>query len=286
LAQDANPIVLHPTRHLAHEMVALRLLTAAAALAPAAALQVREEACECLTYREAFNEKTHMFSCKHLGEDMCSTVYNLQENYCINSKDETSGIQQCYVDGSCQHLNGGARINDKVSTKICDPSKGDRLMSSLSLEQLFGLARQFELDVGMMLKLAYPKSKGEKWTDAKKFWWRTEYGWGVLGKRKAAKSARDLEELGYGALTSAEANMLQVAESQARVFFPSESGEPPYGVVQGHRAYEIKTNYTYAQEQIMKGNRLQAHPGLYHTVHCLIGCEDKDDAIAVKSATA
>merc|ERR1719414_2526672 len=157
-------------------------------------------------------------------------------------------------------------------------------MNSLSLEQLFALARQFDVDPGVLLKLAYPSSKGEKWTEAKKFWWRTEYGWEILGKRKAAKTARELEEIGYGALTSAEANMLQIADSQARVFFPSETGEPPYGVVQGHRAYEIKTNYTYAQEQIMKGNRLQAHPSQYHIVTCVIGCEAGADAIAVKKA--
>lgn len=201
----------------------------------------KPDPCKCLNWKEVFNSgkaKCGMGMEHFRQEDMnlahrrlisnkwndglCDMLYSsLNSTSCANANMGEREGQWCYVKSGCGKLNQGWRIpgNDKkwsMSVKLCTEGQ-DTMLKDMMPPQMKLFATKNQVDVGMLMKMAYPTVVGHKWDDVKKFW----------------STNRDEMEI------FPRARAEEIALTGAPVIWGSKKGNV-FGVTQGKTAYKIE----------------------------------------------
>lgn len=219
--------------------------------------------CSCMDWHEAYNDhgvkcglgheftkfggaKVMPFFPKEVQREFCDLLYErLPGNMCFKVGYQTqSTASWCYVDSECK----GARPvpNSTAAIKVCKQGV-DTLSSSKTIEELAKLAKESDIDMGLVLMLSFPQYRGAAWGDVEGFFMEN-------GKpTKQGVSELDLQEVVY---------------SQSPVFFDSGNGHPPHMLVNGTKVYRVDFS-----ETIKKNGFSWDKPGEIEAITCERGCE-------------
>eukprot|EP00747_Dinoflagellata_sp_TGD_P185202 gnl/TRDRNA2_/TRDRNA2_41620_c0_seq1.p1 gnl/TRDRNA2_/TRDRNA2_41620_c0~~gnl/TRDRNA2_/TRDRNA2_41620_c0_seq1.p1 ORF type:complete len:310 (+),score=57.81 gnl/TRDRNA2_/TRDRNA2_41620_c0_seq1:109-1038(+) len=219
-----------------------------------------DSSCECLGWREAYHSyfvqcgQGHEMdmlamprhSLHHIGRnnELCEIFFGRlpNDNFCMNEDFPSSNKQWCYVSPHCKDgkelpearglggfYNSPSKEDGEPRTKTCEQNK-DRFFADLTVEELNVYAAKHELDVGLLMKFAYPTlGGGMKLANVLPFWNLNSTV--ALGK-KAPPSVKPLEGM--------QRSMLETyATAGLTVFIDSDSGHPPYGIMEGQSLYIV-----------------------------------------------
>jgi len=132
-----------------------------------------------------------------LAGDCAAFFFKSSHNYCVNwnyNSSETPGQQWCYVSSQCTELGMGKTVNDELSYKTCTSS--DKKLADMPVYELQDIARKNDLDIVTLARWAYV-SPG-KWNQTSE------------DNRRVAKDSGLIH------------------------FYDSDTGKPPYRVIQGN----------------------------------------------------
>lgn len=231
--------------------------------------------CKCLNWKEVFASNKascgmglETFRQDLSGEDMgmpyrksisgkwddglCNILYSrLNSTGCANANMGERDGQWCYVNSGCGKLNEGWRVPGKdkkwsTSVKFCTEGQ-DNFLKDMMPGHLSKFARDHEVDVGFLMKMAYPTVQGQKWEDVKKFWSKNRDEMEIFPRARA-------EEI---ALTSAP------------VVWGSKS-QQSFGVTQGESAFQIDPTIVARLTADLK-----EVPHKLTRMTCLSGCPEK-----------
>jgi len=224
------------------------------------------DACECLQWRQVYrgarascgaaNEfrfflnstgaaaPERLFLARMLlGGEFCQRFYQaLHGNVCVNVNQGADEGQWCYVAPACTALGGGAPLpSAQVNWKRCGAQ--DHGLRGYSPEQLAALAREQDLDLGLLHKESYPLFKGHLWREVQAFW-------GLRGSVEDMPAALREE-------------MQRIADSgEPHSFDTAEDNHPPHRIVVGRRVYAVG----------LSASPDPAHPGTWCELSCLSAC--------------
>mmetsp|Transcript_56272 Transcript_56272/g.121261 ORF Transcript_56272/g.121261 Transcript_56272/m.121261 type:complete len:235 (-) Transcript_56272:191-895(-) len=224
----------------------------AAVLVSASALQistVNADACTCLDWKDAYSN--YGYSCEEMGFEFCSGFFmHMSGNLCVNQGIGAGNKTRewCYVSSACQQLNGDSEPSAQIAAKSCT-EEDDRLVDKTPVE-IDALCAKDDMDVGLMVKMAYVTPGQTRWNSAKTYF--------TTGSTNLA--AKQIGELAA------------VQESGSRTVIDSRDGHPPFAVVDGSKVYEVKMNMGYAIGQKILGRSLFEHPRRLNTMTCVSGC--------------
>jgi len=218
-------------------------------------------ACQCLSWKEVYSK--HGVECGAgqelafagglsmkplLGMEFCTHFYEkLSGSFCTNLHfNEQRTEQWCYVSSACQALNGGGAVGS-LKWKQCTVGQ-DAMLGEMTPEQVHQVAVAEDKDAGLVLKMAYPLYKqGLHWPDV-------------------------LKCLGGGA-GGPKCDALRAVQAMKRpVIFDSVDGHPPFGVVNGSRAFEARFTAWFFKTDQADPSLLFKHPGKMNEVSCVAGC--------------
>jgi len=227
----------------------------AALAVPAGALSVRRgnesraDACSCLGWVDAYTN--HGVSCEFLGEEYCKGFFRrVPDAVCVNDLPSEAPRQHCLVSGECRELNGGMPFGP-VSMKVCTQGQ-ERALADSPPPELFSLAKRLDLDIGLLVKMAYPVSRVASWEDAQGFWAKHRLEPRLLPEQLQAMQ---------GIMDSGKPHVID-----------SGDGHPPFAVVVGPKAYEISLNYPWLQLTSMLKRSIFDTPGKLTSVACVAAC--------------
>lgn len=189
----------------------------------------------------------------YIGDAFCKNYYERlpkEQNYCsnyhfVNRPNQPDGGQWCYVSSECQNLHGGNQVTTGISWKGCD-NKKDSMMRNMTLDQLQAWQASDDLDIGILVKFAYPVFEKIPWESVRAFF-------GLEGA--------PLEEHG--------AKMMQdIVDSKQPLVFSSVNGHPPFGVIVGDKTYEVRLTEGWEAQWNA------SHMGKITELVCVKGCGD------------
>eukprot|EP00416_Gambierdiscus_australes_P045621 CAMPEP_0171097496 /NCGR_PEP_ID=MMETSP0766_2-20121228/47579_1 /TAXON_ID=439317 /ORGANISM="Gambierdiscus australes, Strain CAWD 149" /LENGTH=255 /DNA_ID=CAMNT_0011556701 /DNA_START=59 /DNA_END=823 /DNA_ORIENTATION=- len=162
--------------------------SAGSSLSRTAVIEHPEQPCQCLNFKhtydsglawcgEALDVEKVEWGCDWFAAGFAGPLkkgivgvgkntLKMNHSYCINhdwSREMKQEGSWCYVSSSCQQLNGGKPVNQRVSWRKCVEGIDVRL-ADLPPAQLFALAHKHGVDPQNMVNLAYPwvgPSKGQ-----------------------------------------------------------------------------------------------------------------------------
>lgn len=92
-----------------------------------------------------------------------STFQRLDSTDCVNVNIGEDDGTWCYTDPLCQDLNGGGRVPGQLSWKKCRThSLTDKRLRDKTPEELEDFAKQVDLELAGLVRLAYPGSRASK----------------------------------------------------------------------------------------------------------------------------
>lgn len=259
---------------------ALRKLNPFKALAMRLEQRPEERNCECINWQDAYFKKGVTCGQGHEmahgnvdGAVQCRDFFErFDTNYCVNvGQSGVEDKQWCYVDSKCTNLKGGEHVSGaEVSWKHC--TEKDPKTRELAMEELVVLSKSQDMSLSLLVKMAYPTLQMEPVPTAER-WMFAQRAWGIHDGFPNATTAK------FGLATAQFDNMNEIAKrKQSIVILNSDAGYPPYGVVRGRRAYEIRAASAH--------NRDAKHPSTFTEARCLAGCSpwgwdpklERDDA--------
>mmetsp|Transcript_125607 Transcript_125607/g.228684 ORF Transcript_125607/g.228684 Transcript_125607/m.228684 type:complete len:946 (+) Transcript_125607:54-2891(+) len=108
--------------------------------------------------------------------ELCNEFFEkLDHRYCVIQdmsprRSDAGARTWCYVSSACQRLNGGASLGEgAASWKVCD-AREDAFLGSLAPAELVAQAEEHELNLGLLVKAAYPLEQA-LWSEVESFWW-------------------------------------------------------------------------------------------------------------------
>jgi len=103
-----------------------------------------------------------LFARQSLGKTHCLNFFKrLDNNFCVNMAPKKG--MWCYVSPECQELNGGKKVNEQVSYKVCNASQ-DQMMWKVPTRELVVIAAQRKLNTGFLFSQTAAVSKNY-WED-------------------------------------------------------------------------------------------------------------------------
>lgn len=242
-----------------HVLLLADLVVAAAALLRSGTSKgAPNAACNCLPWRDAYRRAGS--SCGQANElwtqrspkppmkkEFCTDFYErITWTSCTNINFHNRATKQwCYVSSRCKSLNGGKSIpNTEISWKTCTKGEDDLLVEKTP-EQLHVLAMRNDLNVGLVVKMAYPRE-----------WWRwnkVAYLFAPLGREKGERADLDRK------------NLLAAVESGRPMVLDSFNGHPPFVFVVNRTAYEVKPSM-WTLKKLMKQEDIWEHPSKVTTM--------------------
>mmetsp|Transcript_56273 Transcript_56273/g.121263 ORF Transcript_56273/g.121263 Transcript_56273/m.121263 type:complete len:235 (-) Transcript_56273:191-895(-) len=224
----------------------------AAVLVSASALQistVNADACTCLDWKDAYSN--YGYSCEEMGFEFCSGFFmHMSGNLCVNQGIGAGNKTRewCYVSSACQQLNGDSEPSAQIAAKSCT-EEDDRLVDKTPVE-IDALCAKDDMDVGLMVKMAYVTPDQTRWDSAKTYF---------------TTGSTDLD-------ASQIQELAAVQESGIRTVIDSVDGHPPFAVVDGSKVYEIVFHEDYAYVLLASGQNVFEHPGKLSNMTCVSGC--------------
>eukprot|EP00416_Gambierdiscus_australes_P033368 CAMPEP_0171108222 /NCGR_PEP_ID=MMETSP0766_2-20121228/68436_1 /TAXON_ID=439317 /ORGANISM="Gambierdiscus australes, Strain CAWD 149" /LENGTH=246 /DNA_ID=CAMNT_0011569683 /DNA_START=48 /DNA_END=785 /DNA_ORIENTATION=- len=224
-------------------------------LASASALQINQDACACVNWREAYRTGGATCGDGHelflatsgglpkaiarvlLGQEFCENFYKrIDDNFCVNlehghAPDAWYGGQWCYVSSECAAA-GPANGTHSLHVKLCHEGQ-DKLLRDSSPQELRRWSQEHDFDVGLLVKMAYPVDKEAKWPVVKEaFGSDTEAVLAVLAERTSTAPAA--------------AKLRAVLAAGKPVVLDSNDGHPPFAVVTGSEAYLVELDLPHS----------------------------------------
>jgi len=249
--------------HLRH------LRSAAAHRQPA--LEGSQDACGCLSWQHVYkargvkcgqgNElhvvtkslKPLWLAQKMVGDEFCEKFFHrIPASFCVNVDQNNApawwfGGQWCYVSSECKQLRGGHPVQGtNVSWKMCTDAQ-DETLREKTPEELDEIRGKLDLDLGLLVKFAYPVWQLEKWPHVESFFAPVN---GTL--MMYARGRR--------------ADLQRVVNSGIPMLFDSLDGHPPFYIVTGRKRYKINFKEGGLQSYIA------GHMGEVNNMTCLEGC--------------
>mmetsp|Transcript_77255 Transcript_77255/g.218671 ORF Transcript_77255/g.218671 Transcript_77255/m.218671 type:complete len:292 (-) Transcript_77255:77-952(-) len=227
------------------------------------------ETCQCLSWREAFrhggvtcggtkgpNEGTpdENKEAAEATKAFCTHFYEKATfSSCTNIKySRDDKAQWCYVSSGCTELNGGREVHgSELSWKVCRKGEDD-LLSSKSVEELFNVSRDSDLDFGLLAKMAYPVNTGMKWADVK--------GMLLHGVPTGHKGTN--------------VRLQSAVDAKRPLIFDSPDEDPkhsPFYILQGARIFAVAAS-DWLVNSAARGLDPYAHPNRIHDYKCIKGC--------------
>merc|ERR1740129_334950 len=172
-----------------------------------------------------------------MGEETCDGFFqHITEPICANFGMDAQQGQRCPVSTECAEHNAFMK-EGKLNFKYCTES--DPSLKALSPTELRNFSDKYELDIGLLCKLAYPVVKGPTWDAAKMLWTKPD---------QLSLSREKMSDL------------LKIKDSGVPHVIDSNSGHPPFAIVQGDSAWEITLDMAYIGKTMMSGKSVFAHP--------------------------
>lgn len=151
--------------------------------------------CSCLNWKDAYRSKQafcgqgpellSLASDSHVSSDVmlpfvqleyCGDFFErLDHSHCVLLQQGLAERDQqhntwCYVSPLCQNLNRGASLaRGGASWKTCNANK-DSILRNLSLPVLSAIAEAGGVDLGLLVRLAYPVQP-QRWPEVEQHWW-------------------------------------------------------------------------------------------------------------------
>lgn len=187
----------------------------------------------------------------NLAFEFCEMYFKSLPNqtFCMNDAlGEDEPKQWCYVAPICE--NGHRRYGGRLKQKFCTPGK-DLILGTKNFETFASWAFSMKMEMGLMVQFAYPTWKGEKLSEVLPFF-------GVGENRTISDSLRE--------------RLQRLVDSGKTTFFSSESGHPPFGVVEGRKLYYI--NFSEANKRRQEaGEDVWKHKEEMNAWGCISGCD-------------
>jgi len=245
-------------------------LAASAFAVPLSAFSVffkRDRPCECLNWAVVYKKKGAICGQGHElsfqittgttpwlakimhGEDVCHNFFHrINDNSCMNvvmanDPDKWYSGQWCYVSKECpqaQPTNGSSLVAAKLCTPGVDPMLRDR-----SPEELHRWANGNNLDMGLVVRMAYPVESEAKWPLVKAY----------FGQES------DVASKAVNASVLAKLKALQ--ESGRPIVLDSHNRHLPYAVVTGSKAFLLEKDAV---------NMVSGQPFTFTSWKCVKGC--------------
>jgi hypothetical protein len=214
---------------------------------------------------------------------------NFNSTACVNvdlmpfPADNQTGSQWCYVNPDCQQLNGGKfatnragfaqaawmnlQANSYVPWKYCIPG-GDDMLKFKSVEEIDELAREKDLSVSRMLRLAFPAVE-VRWAEAQYFYERLDEAYNASSGTATLTDMLATLEVPSGWDTAAEAKeviLRGLVNSQQPTVLDSPGHSDEFHVVSGRAVYSVT--------RIANGNMayLSGHFYKEFVLTCMMGC--------------
>lgn len=230
----------------------------------------QQGACRCLNWREAY--RTNGVGCgraleyylltgkgvpgpkaaKMVGEEFCGKFFQrIDASFCVNvefthAPTTYRGRQWCYVSSKCTQLGGGKAVEgSNVSWRFC--AEGDEMLRKKMPPELDHIRGTKDLDLGLIVKFAYPIWQRERWPAVQKYF---------LGAQAAALRAE------HG-----RADLEEVVRSGEPMLFDSKDEHPPFHIIVGSKIYQI-IFAPFGRQNYVKGKM-----GDVTKLLCLSGCD-------------
>lgn len=185
----------------------------------------------------------------------CNAAYmEIDDPICVNAHMGEKPGQWCYVDHKCQKLNGGWRVVGwdktwKMAVKMCT-SGSDKLLSEKNVFDLEDYAAAHQIEMPLLVKLAYPTMPGLTWQNVSDFY----------AGRKSELSEEHINTL------------KDLVNTSKPVVWSAESDKVPFGVAWGMMAWEVGADATGSALNLnmkkLKKNQDRPKP----TWECVYGC--------------
>lgn len=281
----------------------LAVCFAASGSAPAAAIKAKSRVaastrehdyCECLGWWDTYNVfgiqcgwgLEYVTLLKHgvsmekagklLGDQVCTNFLKRFPDdspmYCVNvdqaNTPEWNGQQWCYTSAWCQNKTGnGKNITAGVGWKTCTPGVDDMLRDRTP-EQLIEIAEKYDMDVGLLAKMAYPVWQGDKWPAVAPFWPKAGRSGGSISPT-AAMTLLSVEVSQTQRLSAElESRMRQVVSNGTAMVFDSANTRPPFAIVFGSKLYEVQQTADWEAQWVAKNMSKTTQ------LVCVQGCDD------------
>lgn len=188
-----------------------------------------------------------------LKASICDEFYEtLDHGDCVNLNVGKDKGQWCYVDAECPDLHGGGPVpGTPLSWKLCQPGQ-DAMFRDFTPEQLYTIAQQDDLDLGLLHKMSYPLSKA--WED--KRFPEVQAFWGVGN------------ETGESLPVWLREDMQKIVDTGKPYSFDNSLDERvPHTIVQGMKVWSVEDNE----------DRNDEHPGTWEQLFCISGCDSDSE---------
>lgn len=152
--------------------------------------------CECLNWKETYRSQQAVCGqgpelrsvanelhtslelvMPFLQSEYCIDFFErLDHNRCVNLQLGTGAAHKtwCYVSPQCHRLGNGIEMPQAgANWKTCSDHE-DSHLRDLTLPELWAVADANELDLGILLKSAYPVQP-QRWPDVEQFWWFEDF---------------------------------------------------------------------------------------------------------------
>lgn len=233
-------------------------------------------ACECLNLKEVYTSPQYNTPCgsgheldwitkyappsikKTLEQEICPFFFErLDTAACVEAAfGHNTRDSWCFVSPQCQPADL-AHDTASVKVKRCVAGKDERLVDKTP-DELWTMAKEYNVDVGLMIKWAYPVFSE---TQGEAHW-------------PAIQAAIGVRPTHHGNMTYKMQVYKDTAKANKPMVFDSFDGKNPFGLVWGDKVWEIRyTDWWYTNiPRINLETDLPLHLGKISNITCLKGC--------------
>jgi len=183
--------------------------------------------------------------------EFCYDFYQrIDDNACMNilmtnEPGQWYNNQWCYVPKECPQATP-VNSSNIVGAKICEPGK-DKLMRDYTPEQLTDMAKEFNLNIGHVMKMAYPTEWEARWPNVQALY-------------------RNDSAIALAAVNQSVVSRLHYLQSTgAGYVLDSDNQRAPFAVIRGGKTYMVEKD---------EANYMEGHPWTFTKWKCISNCDN------------